>query len=186
MISAPVMRLSKQLSSVLRICSRREADEWIQAGRVTVNGVKPELGFKVKKGDTIIVRGADGTVDAPLPPQSFKVTHIESDHDAFDVSSGQLPLSLQMPRVFLAHKRSGQILDRTKEDNFFDSLDARGVLYPRGLLVATGLDVMASGLLLLTDSARLKTILEDHPLTQVLYVSLVVSIETNGHHRTSD
>ncbi len=39
------------------ICSRRAAEDMITAGRVTVNGVKAELGKKVGDGDVVLVDG---------------------------------------------------------------------------------------------------------------------------------
>ncbi len=51
-------RLNKYLSNA-GICSRREADELIKAGVVSVNGkVITEMGFKVKEGDTVNYDGA--------------------------------------------------------------------------------------------------------------------------------
>lgn len=50
------MRLNKHVSES-GLCSRREADAWIAAGRVTVNGVKGELGTQVKPGDVVQVDG---------------------------------------------------------------------------------------------------------------------------------
>jgi 23S rRNA pseudouridine2604 synthase len=50
------MRLNKYLSST-GICSRREADSWIEAGRVTINGRLPELGTQVGAGDEVCVDG---------------------------------------------------------------------------------------------------------------------------------
>jgi 23S rRNA pseudouridine2604 synthase len=54
------MRLNKHISES-GICSRREADAWIAAGRVTVNGVPGVLGTQVKEGDEVRVDGQ------PLP-----------------------------------------------------------------------------------------------------------------------
>ena len=51
-------RLNKYLSEV-GYCSRREADRLIDAGRVTINGVVPEMGTKVAPDDEIHV---DGTI----------------------------------------------------------------------------------------------------------------------------
>jgi 23S rRNA pseudouridine2604 synthase len=48
------MRLNKHISES-GICSRREADAWIAAGRVTVNGARGELGTRVKPGDAVLV-----------------------------------------------------------------------------------------------------------------------------------
>ncbi|KXI29969.1 23S rRNA pseudouridine(2604) synthase RluF [Paraglaciecola hydrolytica] len=38
-------------------CSRREADKLIEQGRVTINGLRPELGTKVQVGDKVEVDG---------------------------------------------------------------------------------------------------------------------------------
>ena len=50
------MRLNKYLSET-GACSRREADEWIEAGRVTVNGCAAQLGAQVQPGDDVRVDG---------------------------------------------------------------------------------------------------------------------------------
>jgi 23S rRNA pseudouridine2604 synthase len=50
------MRLNKYISET-GVCSRREADSWIEAGRVTVNGQIAQLGTKVQPGDTVCVDG---------------------------------------------------------------------------------------------------------------------------------
>ena len=51
------MRLNKYLAET-GACSRREADQWIAAGRVTVNGVRAVLGTQVNDGDEVRVDGA--------------------------------------------------------------------------------------------------------------------------------
>ncbi len=50
------MRLNKYISESGR-CSRREADKWIEAGRVTCNGVPAVLGTRVTVGDEVCVDG---------------------------------------------------------------------------------------------------------------------------------
>jgi 23S rRNA pseudouridine2604 synthase len=50
------MRLNKYISET-GVCSRREADKWIEAGRVTCNGAPAVLGTKVAEGDEIRVDG---------------------------------------------------------------------------------------------------------------------------------
>ena len=50
------MRLNKYISET-GMCSRREADKWIEAGRVTCNGVLAALGTRVGDGDEIRVDG---------------------------------------------------------------------------------------------------------------------------------
>jgi len=51
------MRLNKYLSET-GACSRREADAWIEAGRVSVNGARAVLGTQVQPGDEVLVDGA--------------------------------------------------------------------------------------------------------------------------------
>jgi 23S rRNA pseudouridine2604 synthase len=48
------MRINKFISET-GICSRREADEWIALGRVSINGIKAELGSQVGDGDEVKV-----------------------------------------------------------------------------------------------------------------------------------
>lgn len=50
------MRLNKFISET-GISSRREADSWIEAGRVTVNGEVATLGTQVGEGDVVCVDG---------------------------------------------------------------------------------------------------------------------------------
>lgn len=50
------MRINKYISET-GICSRREADRWIEAKRITINGVTAELGSTVEAGDDVRVDG---------------------------------------------------------------------------------------------------------------------------------
>jgi 23S rRNA pseudouridine2604 synthase len=50
------VRLNKFISET-GVCSRREADAWIEAGRVTVNGHRAVLGTQVSDGDAVCVDG---------------------------------------------------------------------------------------------------------------------------------
>ena len=55
-------RLNKYLSEA-GYCSRRAADKLIDEGRVTINGVVPEMGTKVLEGDEVKVTTPGGVVD---------------------------------------------------------------------------------------------------------------------------
>ena len=60
------MRLNKFISDT-GACSRREADKWIEAGRVTCNGVPAALGTKIGQGDEVRVDGVlVGPKKAPI------------------------------------------------------------------------------------------------------------------------
>jgi 23S rRNA pseudouridine2604 synthase len=50
------MRINKYISET-GICSRREADKWIDARRVTINGRIAELGSTIEPGDDVRVDG---------------------------------------------------------------------------------------------------------------------------------
>jgi 23S rRNA pseudouridine2604 synthase len=50
------LRLNKFISET-GVCSRREADKWIEAGRVTCNGQKAALGTQVADGDEVLIDG---------------------------------------------------------------------------------------------------------------------------------
>jgi 23S rRNA pseudouridine2604 synthase len=60
------MRLNKFMSET-GACSRREADQWIEAGRVTVNGARAALGTQVDEGDDVRVDGQ------PLRPKPKRI-----------------------------------------------------------------------------------------------------------------
>lgn len=50
------MRLNKYISET-GVCSRRQADKWIEAGRVTCNGAVAALGTQVSDGDQVCIDG---------------------------------------------------------------------------------------------------------------------------------
>jgi 23S rRNA pseudouridine2604 synthase len=55
-VSGQSMRLNKFISDT-GVCSRREADSWIETRRVTINGALATLGTQVKEGDDVRVDG---------------------------------------------------------------------------------------------------------------------------------
>ncbi|MEO8160482.1 MAG: pseudouridine synthase [Arenimonas sp.] len=63
------MRLNKYISET-GVCSRREADAWIAAGRVQVNGAPAELGTQVGEGDRVEV---DGRAVAPARSETVYI-----------------------------------------------------------------------------------------------------------------
>ena len=50
------IRINKYLSEA-GYCSRREADKLILEGKVTINGIIPEIGTKVEDSDQVEVKG---------------------------------------------------------------------------------------------------------------------------------
>jgi len=60
------VRINKYLAET-GTCSRREADQWIEAGRVTVDGTQAVLGTQVSEGAIVMVDGK------PLPEKPRRV-----------------------------------------------------------------------------------------------------------------
>ncbi|MGO0063760.1 23S rRNA pseudouridine(2604) synthase RluF [Brevibacillus fluminis] len=60
------MRINKFISET-GVCSRREADKWIESKRVTINGVIADLGSQAEPGDDVRVDGKPiGAKKAPV------------------------------------------------------------------------------------------------------------------------
>lgn len=120
-------RLQKVLAAA-GLGSRREMEEWISAGRVTVNGQPAELGMRVVEGDVI---RADR-----------RIVRVREE--------GAAPT-----RVLLYHKQEGEIVSRDDPGGratVFDNLPkVRGQKW-----IAIGrLDFNTSGLLIFTTSGEL-------------------------------
>ena len=130
------MRLNKRMAE-LRLCSRREADAWIEQGWVQVNGKVAEMGQQVTLSDRI-------TVDkAAEQKQQQQVTILL--HKPMGYVSGQAEDGHQ-PAVTLIQARNhwqGD-LSRTRFNP--------GQL--RGLAPAGRLDIDSTGLLVLTQDGR--------------------------------
>ncbi len=137
--SLPGERLQKVLAQA-GVGSRREMEEWISAGRVTVNDAVATLGVRVVEGDKVMV---DGRI--------IKL-HLEEEQ--------------ALPRVLIYHKQEGEIVSRDDPKgraNVFDSLPKlRGQKW-----IAIGrLDFNTSGLLIFTTSGELANRLM-HPRFEV-------------------
>src|SRR5690606_11360542 len=59
--------INKFISST-GVCSRREADRWLESGRVTLNGKTARKGNRVEPGDTVLV---DGKPLKSRPPEIY-------------------------------------------------------------------------------------------------------------------
>lgn len=64
-MSDPSVSLNKFVSAT-GICSRREADRWIDAGRLTINGTPAIKGNRVEPGDQVLLDG-EAIGDRPSP-----------------------------------------------------------------------------------------------------------------------
>jgi len=131
-------RLQKVLAQA-GVGSRREMEEWISAGRVTVNAEVATLGMRVVEDDVVRV--------------DQRIIRIKSQNES-------------LPRVLLYHKQEGEIVSRDdpeKRVSVFDKLPkVRGMKW-----IAIGrLDYNTSGLLIFTSSGDLANRLM-HPRFEV-------------------
>ncbi|HLP97309.1 MAG TPA: pseudouridine synthase [Sideroxyarcus sp.] len=132
-------RLQKVLAQA-GIGSRREMEEWISAGRVTVNGVVATLGERVSEGDRVQVDG-----------RAVRL---------------QLQAEQAMPRVLLYHKQEGEIVSRDDPDERASVFDSLPKLRGQKWIAIGRLDFNTSGLLIFTTSGELANRLM-HPRFEV-------------------
>ncbi|MBL8446936.1 MAG: pseudouridine synthase [Zoogloeaceae bacterium] len=130
-------RLQKVLAQA-GIASRREIEEMVIAGRISVNGLPADLGQKIGPGDRVKVNGK-------LIPLRF---------------------TQSTPRVLIYHKPEGEIVSRQDPEgraSVFERLPA----IRKGRWIAVGrLDFNTSGLLLFTNDGELANRLM-HPRYEV-------------------
>ncbi|XXB83997.1 pseudouridine synthase [Chromobacterium sp. CV08] len=120
------VRLQKALSSS-GVGSRREMEEWIEAGLVLVNGKKASLGDKVGPHDKVTVKG-----------------------DAI-----KLKWPDRLPRVIMYHKEEGEIVTRDDPEGRVTVFDRLPQAKSSRWVAIGRLDVNTSGLLLITTSGEL-------------------------------
>lgn len=132
-------RLQKVLAQA-GIGSRREMEEWISAGRVTVNGTVATLGVRVSDGDKVQVDGRQ----IRLKPQAEQT----------------------MPRILLYHKQEGEIVSRDDPKERANVFDALPKLRGQKWIAIGRLDFNTSGLLIFTTSGELANRLM-HPRFEV-------------------
>jgi 23S rRNA pseudouridine2604 synthase len=133
--SEPI-RLNKRLAE-MGLCSRREADVWIENGWVLVNGQPAAMGVKVTSADTVEVdRRAQGHQDTQVTillhkPMGYVSGQAEDGHE---------------PAITLIHGRS-----HWREDPSKNRIQPSQL---RGLAPAGRLDIDSVGLLVLTQDGR--------------------------------
>lgn len=134
---AGLVRLSKRMGE-LGICSRREADSWIEKGWVSVDGVKiTELGTKIRSDQKITINNAAKT------EQAEKVTILLNKPLGY--VSGQAEDGYEPAKVLIT------------DENHWSEDPVKKVFKPfqrKGLVPAGRLDINSTGLLVLTQDGR--------------------------------
>lgn len=154
------MRINKRLSE-LGVCSRREADRLVEAGRITVNGKPVEMGQQVTEADSIEL---DGTCVNPhalnanaknpeerffLATESTKMTERYGEQISRDGKDYDKP----EPVLLAYYKPRGVVCttsDKDKAVNIIEAINYHTRIYPIGRL-----DKESEGLILLTNQGDL-------------------------------
>ena len=150
-------RLNKRMAE-LGLCSRREADEWIERGWVRVNGAPAVLGRPVEDTDQI-------TIDrAATASQAEQVTILL--HKPVGYVSGQAEDG-HAPAVTLIQARNHWRGDASRQRFAPNQL--------RGLAPAGRLDIDSVGLLVLTQDGRVaRQLIGEHSTVEKEYLVRVV------------
>ena len=134
--STELTRLNKRMAE-LGLCSRREADAWIEQGWVLVNGRPAEMGVKV---------GPSDRVEIDLRAKGHQQTQVTILlHKPMGYVSGQAEDGHE-PAITLIHGRS-----HWREDTSKNRIQPSQL---RGLAPAGRLDIDSVGLLVLTQDGR--------------------------------
>ena len=132
---------SQKLQKVLAqagLGSRRDMEELIKSGHVTVNGKVADLGMRVSEADNIRANG-----------RTIKMRH--PDH---------------LPRMILYHKPEGEIVSRNDPEGRISVFDRIPTLRSSSWMAIGRLDFNTSGLLIFTTSGDLANSLT-HPRFEV-------------------
>lgn len=119
-------RLQKVLAQA-GVASRREIEDWVVAGRISVNGLPASLGQKIGPGDRVKVNGK-------LVPLRF---------------------TQRSPRVLIYHKPEGEIVSRDDPEGRPTVFERLPILRKGRWLAVGRLDFNTSGLLLFTNDGDL-------------------------------
>lgn len=164
-----LVRLSKRMSE-LGLASRREADVWIEEGRVLVNGRPAVLGQKVGPQDKITV------ADSARAEQSERVTVILNKPVGY--VSGQAEDGYEPAKVLIRPE------NRWRDDRSPRRFSRRQLEH---LVPAGRLDIDSVGLLVLTQDGRVaKRIIDEKSTVDKEYIVRVANADGTVPPQLSD
>jgi 23S rRNA pseudouridine2604 synthase len=134
------IRLSKRMSE-LGLCSRREADDWIERGLVSVNGERAGLGEKVSPHLRAAQISIAGKARAESDARVTVLIHKPVGYVSGQAEDGYLPaLTLVQAQSRWSEDRNALRFDRS---------------HLKSLVPAGRLDIDSTGLLVLTQDGRI-------------------------------
>ena len=110
------------------LASRREAEEWIRAGRITINGTVAVLGARVAAGDELRLDGRPLRVRAEAPARAF-LCHRSPGEPLTEPAEGRAPMADRLPRRLA--RRLIAVSPMPRVDGGLELLAADGALAAR-------------------------------------------------------
>ena len=127
------IRLNKYLSEA-GVCSRRQADRYVEEGRITVDGISAVMGQKVLPSQTICVDGREIRIDHKISLDGREVL----------VNHRRIVLAVNKPKGIVCTTQ------KREKDNIVDFIGYPERIYPMGRL-----DKDSEGLILMTNDGDL-------------------------------
>lgn len=175
------MRLNKYLSE-MGICSRREADRLIEAGKVSVDGTSASMGMKVSPGQAVRCNGKVVGGNAGTGKSNGK-----SKDEATGKSSGK-STGKAKPVLMVVNKPRGIVCTTSNKDKAVNIVDF--LHYPTRLYPVGRLDKDSEGLIFMTNQGDLVnkimrssnvhekeyTVTVDKPLTKTFLTAMAEGV----------
>ncbi|MCR4902511.1 MAG: rRNA pseudouridine synthase [Butyrivibrio sp.] len=153
------VRLNKYLAAC-GICSRRDADKLIEAGRVKVNGTAPEKGLKVITGDRVEV---DGKIVMPVEKKTViaynkpvGVVCTEKDEHAERIITKELNLDKRVTYAGRLDKDSCGLMIMTDDGDLINAMMRGSNKHEKEYIVEVDRDIDDKNLELLRQGIYIK------------------------------
>jgi 23S rRNA pseudouridine2605 synthase len=120
------LRIQKALA-LTGVGSRRDCDEWVSQGRVSINGARAQPGARVRQGDRVL----------------------------FDGKAINIKWPDRLPRIVVYHKQEGELVSRDDPEGRTTVFDRLPKVQSSAWVAVGRLDFNTSGLLIFTTSGDL-------------------------------
>lgn len=151
------IRLNKYISAT-GYCSRRKADEWIAAGKVTINGRTADMGCKVKPEDEIKINGILLKKEKPFRLLAFyKPKGYTCTAHTGDVSGifANFPIDSDLRYVGRLDKDSEGLLLLTNDGDLCNAISKAKNVHEKEYIVTVNKEVTAEFLTKMASGVRI-------------------------------